>query len=59
MCLSMYLCVFVLLCLFTYHSDGVGLGTVLQQYIDDVCVSLLGCLVKGSVSILKRGEDIR
>lgn len=43
--------------LFTYHSDGIGLGSILQQYIDDVCVSLLGCLVKGSVSILKREDN--
>lgn len=50
---SVQVCVCVCLCLFTYHSDSVGLGTVLQQYVDDVCVSLLGGLVKGSVSILR------
>lgn len=50
------ICVFATLGLFTYHSDGIGLGSVLQQYIDDVCVSLLGCLVKRSVSILKRDD---
>lgn len=29
----------------TYQRGGVGLGTVLQQHIDDVRVSLLCCLV--------------
>lgn len=41
-------------CVLTYHSSSIWLGTVLQQYINDVCVSLLGRLVKGCVSILKR-----
>lgn len=41
------------LCALTYHSDGVGLGTVLQEHINDVRVSLLSRLVKRSVSILK------
>lgn len=44
------------LCALTHHSDGVGLGAILQEHIDDVCVSLLGCLVKRSVSILKVEE---
>ena len=52
-----YLCIYAYMCVWgrgfcTHHSDSIGLGTILQQNIDDVCVSLLGCLVKGSVSIL-------
>lgn len=43
---------------FTYHSDRVGFGTVLQENINDVCVPLLGCLVKGGVSVLE-GETTR
>lgn len=36
----------------TYSGDGVGLGSVLQQNIDDVSVALLSSLVKRGVPIL-------
>ena len=57
MCVCVCVCVWGGGGLCTHHSDGIGLGTILQQYVDDVCVSLLGCLVKGSVSILRGKED--
>lgn len=36
----------------TYRGDGVGLGPVLQQNVDDVSVALLSSLVKRGVPIL-------
>lgn len=35
-----------------YRGDGVGLGPVLQQNIDDVSVALLSSLVKRGVPVL-------
>lgn len=35
-----------------YRGGGVGLGSMLQQDIDDVCVALLGSLVQRCVAIL-------
>lgn len=36
----------------THRGDGIGLGPMLQQHIDDVSVALLGSLVKRGVPIL-------
>lgn len=36
----------------SYHCSGIRLGAMLQQHIDDVCIPLLCCLVKGCVPIL-------
>lgn len=36
-----------------YHRRCVGLGAVLQQHVDDVCIPLLRRLVKRCVSILQ------
>lgn len=54
-CVCMCACVRVRVsvCVLAYHSGSVGFGTVLQQHINDVCVSLLRCLMQGSVSVLK------
>lgn len=35
-----------------HRGDGVGLGPVLQQDVDDVSVALLGSLVKRGVPVL-------
>lgn len=52
-CACVSVLVRVSVCVFAYHSGSVGFGTVLQQHINDVCVSLLRCLMQGSVSVLK------
>ena len=36
----------------SYDGEGVRGGVVLQQHVDDLGVTLLGCLVQGSVAEL-------
>lgn len=38
----------------THHGNSIGLCTMMKQNVNDVCVSLLSCLVKWCVPILQK-----